>query len=54
MRRAIVVLLLLIANALFGSHKVRTTNEPLRATEVAQAASLAPLFSCEPEARVRL
>ena len=54
MRRAIVVLLLLIANALFGSHKVRTTNEAPRATEVAQAASLAPLSPCEPKARARL
>jgi hypothetical protein len=54
MRRAIVVLLLLIANALFGSHKVRTTSEASRPTEVAQTASAAPLSPCEPEARARL
>ena len=54
MRRAVVVLLLLIANALFGSHKVRTTSEASRPTKLAHAVSAAPLSPCEPEARAHL
>ena len=54
MRRAIVVLLLLIANALFGSNKVKTAPEAPRAQEVAQASSSQPLVPCQPEAPARL
>ena len=54
MRRAVVVLLLLIANALFGSNKSKTAPEVHPATSLAQASSLQSPFPCEPEASTRL
>ena len=54
MRRAIVVLLLLIANALFGTNKVKTAPEVHPVTELAQASNSQPLPPCEPLTRLRL
>ena len=58
MRRAIVVLLLLIANALFGTNKVKTAPEVHPVTELAQAsgvlvwiATAQPRDFAEPEKR---
>ena len=54
MRRAIVVLLLLVANALFGTNKVKTAPEAHPVREVAQASSPQPIIPWQPLARVRL
>jgi len=40
MKRAVVVLLLLIANAIFGSSKIKIADEAPAAAKVAQASSV--------------